>query len=156
LSKAYLISLVHLWVAENERPEQLIQLYLVYLVAGASDFPHSRQDDLERGVINPQNGHILCDAKPRAGGVIDANSFAKDALNAVNRLRNRSLNCRKAIFIVDLPSIFLTVNRWSRHRVSDGNASQDAHCPHLSQANDDMRGIVILCKIAHTRMKCRS
>ena len=35
----------------------------VYLaVAGASDFPHSKQDDFDRGVINPQNGHILCDA----------------------------------------------------------------------------------------------
>jgi hypothetical protein len=31
-------------------------------VAGASDFPHSRHDDLERAVISPQNGHILCDA----------------------------------------------------------------------------------------------
>ncbi len=36
---------------------------LIYLtVAGASDFPHSRQHDLDRGVINPQNGHTLCDA----------------------------------------------------------------------------------------------
>jgi hypothetical protein len=24
-----------------------------------SDFPHSRQNRLARGVINPQNGHIL-------------------------------------------------------------------------------------------------
>jgi hypothetical protein len=30
--------------------------------AGASDFPHSRQDVLVREVIKPQNGHILCDA----------------------------------------------------------------------------------------------
>jgi len=36
--------------------------YLYLGVAGASDFPHSRQDDLDRDVINPQNGHILCDA----------------------------------------------------------------------------------------------
>jgi hypothetical protein len=47
---------------------KLIYLFLAwswrnYLgVAGASDFPHSRQDDLDRDVINPQNGHILCDA----------------------------------------------------------------------------------------------
>jgi len=38
--------------------EKLVCLYL----AGASDLPHSRQDVLERDVINPQNGHILCDA----------------------------------------------------------------------------------------------
>jgi hypothetical protein len=36
---------------------------LIYLVvAGASDFPHSRHDVFDRDVINPQNGHILCDA----------------------------------------------------------------------------------------------
>jgi hypothetical protein len=127
-------------VAENERPEILIYSYLVYLVAGASDFPHSRQDDLERGVINPQNGHILCDAKPRAGGATDAISFEKDALMAVARLHHRSLNCRKAIFIVDQPAISLTVLRTvPRLR--------------LRQTNDDTGGIVILCKIAHTRMK---
>jgi hypothetical protein len=38
--------------------------FLLYLVAlaGASVFPHSRQEALEREVIKPQNGHILCDA----------------------------------------------------------------------------------------------
>ena len=39
-------------------PEKLIYL----AVAGASDFPHSRQDDFDRGVMSPQNGHIRCDA----------------------------------------------------------------------------------------------
>jgi hypothetical protein len=29
-----------------------------------SNFPHSRHDDLDREVIRPQNGHILCDPKP--------------------------------------------------------------------------------------------
>jgi hypothetical protein len=28
---------------------------------GPSAFPHSRQNRLARGVIRPQNGHILCD-----------------------------------------------------------------------------------------------
>jgi len=73
---------------ENERPGKLI--YLV--VAGASDFPHSRQDVFDRDVINPQNGHILCDAKPRAGGVSDANSFETDAAIGASRLRKRSRN----------------------------------------------------------------
>jgi hypothetical protein len=46
-----------------ERSKMGICEKLIYLgVAGASDFPHSRQDDLDRDVINPQNGHILCDA----------------------------------------------------------------------------------------------
>ena len=76
-------------------------------MAGASDFPHSRQDDLDRDVINPQNGHILCDAKPRAGGVNDANSLEKDAVIVASRLRKRSRNRRKARSISDPPSFFL-------------------------------------------------
>ena len=53
---------------------------------GASDFPHSRQDDLDRDVINPQNGHILCEAKPRSGGVSDAISLEMAALTEASRL----------------------------------------------------------------------
>jgi hypothetical protein len=32
-----------------------------FYLAGASVFPHSRHDDFERGVMSPQNGHILVD-----------------------------------------------------------------------------------------------
>jgi hypothetical protein len=60
--------------------------------AGASDFPHSRQEFLARDVINPQNGHILCDAKPGALGVTAANSFETEALTKAMRLRTRSRN----------------------------------------------------------------
>jgi len=66
-------------------------LRLIYLAgAGASDFPHSRQDEFARGVISPQKGHILCAAKPRDGGATDANSFDTDPLNLENLLRRRS------------------------------------------------------------------
>jgi hypothetical protein len=61
-------------------------------MAGASDFPHSRQDDLDFDVINPQNGHILWDAKPRIGGASDPNSFETAAVNEARRLRRRSRN----------------------------------------------------------------
>jgi len=71
-------------VAENE-PRKID-----YLVAGANDLPHSRQEVFERGVINPQNGHILCDAKPRTGGVTAANRFERAALVEASRLRKRS------------------------------------------------------------------
>ncbi len=48
---------------EFECPENKGARKLIYLaVAGASDFPHSRHDVFDRGVISPQNGHILCDA----------------------------------------------------------------------------------------------
>src|SRR6266852_4454754 len=75
--------------------------------AGASDFPHSRQELLDRGVINPQKGHILCEAKPGAAGVIDANSFETEAVMEASRLRKRSRNRRRARSISDPPSFFL-------------------------------------------------
>jgi hypothetical protein len=61
-------------------------------LAGASDFPHSRQEFLDRDVISPQKGHIRCDAKPGAVGAINANSFETEAVMAARRLRNRSRN----------------------------------------------------------------
>jgi len=64
--------------------------------AGASDLPHSRHEVLDRDVINPQKGHILCDAKPGAAGVIDANSFETVAVMEATRLRKRSRNRRRA------------------------------------------------------------
>jgi hypothetical protein len=70
---------------------QSCRAYLV-MPAGPSDFPHSRQEFLDRDVINPQNGHILCDAKPGAVGVIDANNFETEAVMEANRLRKRSRN----------------------------------------------------------------
>src|SRR5229473_1414297 len=76
--------------------------YLV-MPAGASDLPHSRQEFLDRDVISPQNGHILCDAKPGAAGVIDANSFETEAVMEASRLRKRSRNRRRARSISDLP-----------------------------------------------------
>jgi hypothetical protein len=41
---------------------------------------------LDRDVINPQKGHILCDAKPGAAGVIDANKFETEAVTEASRL----------------------------------------------------------------------
>src|SRR6266478_9452244 len=74
--------------------------------AGASDLPHSRHEFLDRDVINPQNGHILCDAKPAAAGVIDANSFETVAVMGASRLRKRSRNRRRARSISDPPLFF--------------------------------------------------
>jgi len=66
--------------------------YLSCHRAGASDLPHSRHEVLDRDVIKPQKGHILCDAKPGADGVIDANSFETEAVMEATRLRKRSRN----------------------------------------------------------------
>jgi len=75
--------------------------------AGARDLPHSRHEVLDRDVINPQKGHILCDAKPGAAGVIAANSFETEAVMEASRLRKRSRNRRRARSISDTPSFFL-------------------------------------------------
>jgi hypothetical protein len=69
-------------VAENSS----ILSCLSFHRAGASDFPHSMHEVLDRDVINPQKGHILCDAKPGAAGVIDANKFETEAVTEASRL----------------------------------------------------------------------
>src|ERR1035438_9018473 len=76
-------------------------LHPLYRVAGASVFPHSRQDVCARGVIRPQNGHILCDANPRAGRVADANSVETDAAILASLLRKRSPTRRNCCSISD-------------------------------------------------------
>src|SRR5437660_9480006 len=52
---------------------------------GLSIFPHSKQDGLAREVINPQNGHILCDRNSRAGGLSGANSVPNNAVIKVRQ-----------------------------------------------------------------------
>ena len=47
--------------------------------AGLSDLPHSRQNRLARGVIRPQNGHILCDWNCWDCGLNIVSSFGKKA-----------------------------------------------------------------------------
>jgi hypothetical protein len=81
-----LISFADLSVLKISSPKTHLSFIFHLVVAGASDLPHSRQEVFDRGVINPQNGHILCDAKPRTGGVSDANSFETDALIRASRL----------------------------------------------------------------------
>ena len=52
-----------------------------------NDFPHSRQNSFERDVINPQDGHILCDPKPAICGF----SLIKRA-DALKFLNERVMN----------------------------------------------------------------
>ena len=120
-------------------------------VAGASDFPHSRQHVFERGVINPQNGHILCDAKPGAGGVRDANRLATDAVIEASRRRKRSRNWRRTGSI----TIHLRSFRsFSHARIVPLRPAAEAQSsrPHLfisRLTQYDTSGFISLCKIAH-------
>ena len=119
-------------------------------LAGASDFPHSRQDGCARGVINPQNGHILCDAKPRDAGVIDANSFETDAAIAVSCLRKRSRKWRRERSIGDHLRSFPPDPDGSVVRHVAEVLLREVSLLHLSQTDDDTPRLIILSKIAHT------
>jgi hypothetical protein len=134
--------------------------YLSCHRAGASDLPHSRHEALDRDVINPQKGHILCDAKPGAAGVIDANSFETVAVMEATRLRKRSRNRRRARSIKRSTFILSPhVDMGSRFGASGRSALEGAlrssPIPDLRQDDDDMPALVILCKIAHTARKYR-
>jgi hypothetical protein len=50
------------------------------------DFPHSKQEGLDRGVIKPQKGHILCDPKP---STFSPNSFRSDSTINASKARVR-------------------------------------------------------------------
>jgi len=125
-----LISFAHMSVPRNAQTREV-----AYVATGASDFPHSRQEVCARGVINPQNGHILCDAKPRTGGATDANSFETDLPTLANLLRRRSRNRSRVVCITSSPAFF---------SLKYGSLRDKGQ-----QVNDDTSEWVILCKIAH-------
>jgi len=63
-------------------------------------FPHSRQNAFERDVINPQDGHILCDPKPAICGFSlmkrgDALKFLNERVMKVGSVRKRRQDGRK-------------------------------------------------------------
>jgi hypothetical protein len=65
-----------------------------------NDFPHSRQNSFERDVINPQDGHILCDLKPAICGFsllqrANALKFLNGRVPKVGSVRKRGQNGRK-------------------------------------------------------------
>ncbi len=68
-----------------------------------SGLPHSKQSRLARGVINPQNGHILCDPTCWAWGAsVDRNLLNRSAMEA-SRLRSRWRN-EPSMGSIDAPS----------------------------------------------------
>src|SRR6266853_4434845 len=72
-----------------------------------NDFPHSRQNSFERDVINPQDGHILCDPKPAICGFsliqrADALKFLNGRVTKVGSVRKRGQNGRKTGSMITL------------------------------------------------------
>jgi hypothetical protein len=58
-----------------------------------NDFLHSRQNSFERDVINPQDGHILCDPKPAICGL--SLIQRADALKFLNIKSDEGRQCTK-------------------------------------------------------------
>lgn len=57
-------------------------------------------------MINPQNGHILDDAKPRPDGLRDDHIFETEALTPAARLRNRTHARSRVSFINASPMTY--------------------------------------------------
>jgi len=64
---------------------------LVDCYAAPNDFPHSKQFRFPRGVMRPQNGHILCGAKPSSGSLTLSRFFAQASPKS-SRRRTRTKN----------------------------------------------------------------
>jgi hypothetical protein len=68
---------------------------------------------MSRGVINPQNGHILCDLKPRACGLSSSSSLINESAMKASFLHKRLRNRRR------LGAIFLLSNGLSCPKCSE-------------------------------------
>jgi len=108
---------------------------------------------LAREVINPQNGHILCDRNSRAGGLSVANSFPNNAVMKARRLRSRLRNGRKTGSI-NPPSLFLPLlGNCSVTGVSGRSAQGTSRVSPLRPVNHSRPRSAILCGIAHIAEK---
>src|SRR5256885_14887770 len=70
--------------------------------AGLRALPHSRQHLFWRGVINPQNGHILCNLKFWFSGLGVARELINKSAMKASFLRKR-LSSRRKLGTIDLP-----------------------------------------------------
>ena len=113
---------------------------------GLRTFPHSRQLLLCRGVIRPQNGHILCDGTSRICGVSVVSSFPNRSPRNASRLRRRRRYGRRtgSIGPCFLPLLGNCLPRDKR--------SESSRTPHIRKrrpTHDDRLPQTILCRIAH-------
>ena len=92
-----------------------------------SDFPHSRQTRLARGVISPQNGHILCNRTSWVRGRKIANNFPRNSRREARRRRRGG--------------------RYDSIRFH--LCGEFADCANPTIFNDDRARPMILCRIAH-------
>ncbi len=67
--------------------------------------PHSRQRGLIRDVINPQDGHILCDLNPTACGF-------NLRIQATSRIVNNTISRPRAILVAFIEATLLGEHAW--------------------------------------------
>src|SRR5580698_455465 len=127
-----------------------------------SGFPHSRQSRLARGVINPQNGHILCDPTCWAGGASIARVFPNQSATEASRLRSRlrneppnkgwigSIVSPSLVFDPDCALFCRIEFRWTRNGIIDSVG------PQLPTHNHCRIECAMLSRIAHIWRKTRS
>ena len=94
-----------------------------------SDFPHSRQTRLARGVISPQNGHTLCDRTSWVRGLSISSNVPRNSRTDASRRRR----------VGRYDSIDLT------------SAGFPLFQPIFGRFEDDRAIPAILCRIAHIR-----
>jgi hypothetical protein len=80
------------------------------------DFPHSRQTRLARGVISPQNGHILCNRTSWICGLsLDSNS-RRDSRTEASRRRREGRYCSINFTFAGLPLIGVNLRQCNDDR----------------------------------------
>src|SRR5579862_7534298 len=68
------------------------EIFALEPYTGLRDLPHSKQNALCRGVINPQNGHILCNRTSVRFGTRIADTLLNSRAMKAKRLRTRLRN----------------------------------------------------------------
>ena len=109
--------------------------------------PHSRQILLCRGVMRPQNGHILCDRTSGIGGVRTASSFPNTSPRNASRLRRRRRNGRRTGSIG--PCFLPLLGNCLPQGISGRSHRKRPHLRKRRPTYDDRSRQAILYRIAH-------
>ena len=106
--------------------------------------PHSRQHLLWRGVINPQNGHILCALKFWSAGLSVALELINESAMLASFIRKR-LSSRRKLGAIDLPYATSPERRDCLQRPGESSFSVGIS----GKFRMTPPGHTILCRIAH-------
>ena len=114
--------------------------------AGLRALPHSRQHLFWRGVIKPQNGHILCNLKCWFSGLGVARELINKSAMKASFLRKR-LSSRRKLGTIDLPYALSPVVISRPARAGCSEMASRFMCPAIFRMAEP--GDAMLCRIAH-------